>query len=38
MKIKLPLNIAFGISTEVAYALFIILAAFLICFLLYFKL
>jgi len=31
MKIKLPLNIVFGISTEVLYTLFIMLAAFLIC-------
>ena len=38
MKVKFPLNIVLGISTEVAYALSIILAAFFICFLLYFKL
>jgi len=31
MKIKLPLNIALGIATEVLYALSIMLAAFLIC-------
>jgi hypothetical protein len=30
-KIKLPLNIVLGISTEVLYTLIIMLAAFLIC-------
>jgi len=29
--IKVPFNIALGITTEVLYALFILLAAFLIC-------
>ncbi len=36
-KIKFPLNILLGISTEVAYALFIMLAAFLICLLIGFR-
>lgn len=31
MKIKLPLNIMLGITTEVFYALAIMLAAFFIC-------
>jgi hypothetical protein len=31
MKIKIPFNIALGITTEVLFALSIILAAFLIC-------
>jgi len=29
--IKIPFNITLGITTEVLYALFILLAAFLIC-------
>ena len=37
MKLKLPLNIVLGITTEVLYALIIILAAFLICVLLTLK-
>jgi len=31
MKLRLPLNIVLGIGVEVLYALFLILAAFLIC-------
>jgi hypothetical protein len=31
MKIKLPVNIALGIATEILYALLIIAAAFLLC-------
>jgi hypothetical protein len=31
MKLKTPLNIALGITTEVAYALLIMLVAFLLC-------
>jgi hypothetical protein len=38
MKIKLPFNIALGISAEILYALSIMLAAFLICLAAYFKL
>jgi len=37
MKLKAILNVTLGISTEVAYALFIMLAAFLICLLLLVK-
>lgn len=37
MKIKIPLNIVFGIGTEVLYGLCIILAGLLICLLLTFK-
>jgi len=31
MKLKIPINIALGITTELLYALVIILAAFFIC-------
>jgi len=31
MKIKLPLNAVLGIATEILYATFLILVAFLIC-------
>jgi len=37
MKIRLPFNIVLGIATEVLYALIIMLAAFFICLLLFFK-
>jgi len=37
MKIKSFLNATLGISIEVLYALFIMLAAFLICLVLYFN-
>lgn len=36
-KLKLPANIILGITSEVLYALFIILAAFLICLAFYSK-
>ena len=35
--LKLPVNIALGIAVEVAYALAIILTAFLVCLVFYFK-
>lgn len=31
MKIKLPLNIVLGVTTEIIYALMIMLVAFIIC-------
>lgn len=37
MRIKLPFNIVLGITTEVVYALLIMLAAFLICLAIYIK-
>jgi hypothetical protein len=37
MKVKLPLNIVLGITTEVLYALFIMVSAFIVCLALYFK-
>jgi len=37
MKIKVPVKAILGISTEVAYALTIILAAFLLCLAFYWK-
>lgn len=37
MKIKLPFNTILGITTEVLYALFIMLAVFIICQLITFK-
>jgi|GEM_PF-1635000 len=36
-RLKLPVNIILGICIEVAYALAIILTAFLICLMFYFK-
>jgi len=37
MKLKTPVNVILGIATEVVYSLFIMIAAFLICLILTFK-
>jgi hypothetical protein len=37
MKLRVPFNIALGITTELVYTIFIMLAAFFICLIIYFK-